>query len=435
MLRKIFLRKGSATLVLLFFGVLLGGAWARTESVLYSFCAQTNCIDGDEPVAGLVFDQKGNLYGTTTLGGTHGSGVVFKLTPKGKEIVLHTFCEQGGNCADGQWPLGGLVFDLKGNLYGTTESGGAHSGGVVFKLTPEGRYIVLYSFCAQTNCTDGDEPVAGVVFDQKGNLYGTTLYGGGQLCCGVVFRLTPEGKEEVLHSFCAQTNCTDGALPSGGLIFDQKGNLYGTTSGGGPYNPSACTGEHGYYGCGIVFTLTPKGKETVLYNFCVRTNCTDGEMPYAGLVFDQKGNLYGTTLFGGAYSGGAVFKLTPGGKETVLYSFCQEGYPCADGENPYATLLFDQKGNLFGTTYYGGTFNSSWCLYGCGIVFKLTPKGKETVLYNFCAQGGYNCTDGRHPDAGLVFDQTGNLYGTTVAGGADYESCGSGCGVVFKLTP
>jgi len=151
-------------------------------------------------------------------------------------------------------------------------------------------------------------------------------------------------------------------------------------------------------------------------------------MPYAGLVFDQRGNLYGTTLYGGAYlCCGVVFRLTQEGKETVLHSF--------NGGYPYAGLVFDQKGNLFGTTYYGGTFKVGWCTYGCGTIFKLTPKGKETVLYNFCAQGGYNCTDGRHPYAGLVFDQKGNLYGTTVAGGADYESCGSGCGVVFKLTP
>jgi uncharacterized repeat protein (TIGR03803 family) len=431
MLRKISLRKRSATLVLLFFGVLLGVAWAQTESVLYSFCAQNNCTDGDEPVAGVVFDQKGNLYGAAG-GGAYNRGVVFKLTPEGKHIGLYSFCAQT-NCTDGASPSGGLIFDEMGNLYGTTYYGGADgcgSGvgcGVVFKLTPEGKETVLYSFCAQNPCTDGNGPDAGVVFDHQGNLFGTTS-GGGAYNRGVVFKLTPKGKEEVLYSFCAQTNCTDGVSPSGGLIFDVKGNLYGTTSGGGTYNPSACSGKYGYVGCGIVFKLTPKGKETVLYNFCAQTSCTDGEMPYAGLVFDQKGNLYGTTLYGGAYlCCGVVFRLTPEGKETVLHSF--------NGGYPYAGLVFDQKGNLFGTTYYGGTFKVGWCTYGCGMVFKLTPKGKETVLYNFCVHGGYNCTDGRHPYAGLVFDQKGNLYGTTVAGGADYESCGSGCGVVFKLTP
>jgi uncharacterized repeat protein (TIGR03803 family) len=372
MLRKIFVGKRSATLLLLMFGALLGAAWAQTESVLYSFCTQANCTDGAYPQAGLIFDQEGNLYGTTLNGGA---------------------------------------------------SAGKDGYGVVFKLTPEGKYAALYTFCAQTNCTDGAEPEAGLVFDKKGNLYGSTLYGGAY-GDGVVFKLTPKGKETVLYSFCAPrgSGCADGKWPGAGVILDQKGNLYGTTVEGGA--SSSCNG----YGCGVVFKITPEGKETVLYTFCAQTNCTDGAAPYAGLIFDQKGNLYGTTYSGGGNGAGAVFKLTPKGRETVVYSFCaQGGSKCTDGAGPSAGLVFDQKGNLYGTTLGGEAPRSD------GVVFELTPEGKETVLYSFCWQD--NCTDGQNPYAGVVFDPKGNLYGTTASGGAS-DCFGYGCGgVVFKLTP
>jgi uncharacterized repeat protein (TIGR03803 family) len=448
MIGKSSFRKRSAT-QLLVLGVLLGAAWAQTESVLYSFCAQNNCTDGSNPEAGLAFDKKGNLYGTTAYGGAYGGeegfggGVVFKLTPEGEETVLHSFCAQR-NCTDGYYPFAGLVFDQKGNMYGTTAYGGTYNGGctpegcgVVFKLTPDGEETVLYSFCAQYNCVDGAGPLAGLVLDSKGNLYGTTL-SGGTYGYGTVFKVTPEGGETVLHSFCAPdgNRCTDGAWPSAGLIFDRKGNLYGTTQNGGTYTGFCNEGV----GCGVVFKLTPKGKETVLYSFCAKggSNCTDGAGPFAGLVFDPEGNLYGTTAGGGAYSKGysgygifketpkgysgygVVFKVTPKGKETVLYAFCSQGY-CTDGDGPSAGLTLDETGNFYGTTVAGGAYNG-------GVVFKLTPKGNETVLYSFCAQG-YACADGKYPYAGLVFDQNGNLYGTTEGGGA-----GKG-GVVFKLTP
>jgi uncharacterized repeat protein (TIGR03803 family) len=432
MLRKISLSKGSATLALLVFGALLGAAWAQTESVLYNFCTQTECTDGTNPMAGLIRDQKGNLYGTTLYGGPSscegvGCGLVFKLSQNGKETALYNFCEQR-DCTDGALPLAGLIFDQEGNLHGTTEAGGAHGYGVVFKLTPEGKETVLYSFCAHTKgavCTDGANPQAGVVFDQKGNLYGTTV-GGGAHGYGTVFKLTPKGRETVLYSFCAQSNCTDGEYPYAGVVLDRTGNLYGTTLSGGAFE--RCEDASG---CGVVFKLTPKGKYTVLHNFCAQSNCADGEYPYAGVVLDRTGNLYGTTQYGGAsercsndYGCGVVFTLTPKGKETVLYSFCAQSN-CTDGAAPYAGLVFDTEGSLYGTTTAGGL-----CAL-CGVVFKLTPKGRETVLYSFCAQT--NCNDGAIPGAGLTFDQKGNLYGTTVYGGpGGYYN---GHGVVFKLTP
>jgi len=286
----------------------------------------------------------------------------------------------------------------------------------------------LYSFCARyEDCHDGANPYAGLIFDKKGNLYGTTM-DGGAYGGGGVFKLSAKGKGTVLYSFCAQNDCADGGVPQAGLIFDQKGNLYGTTVSGGAYCGSN-------YGCGVVFKLTPQGEETVLYSFCAKTTCADGASPYGGLVFDKKGNLYGTTLMGGAANRGTVFKLTPEGEETVLYGFCAKKSYCHDGENPYAGVVFDQKENLYGTTPLGGAYDGCDNT-GCGVVFELTPKGKETVLHSFCAQKG--CDDGSLPYAELVFDKKGNLYGTTWAGGSRNYRCAyhpDMCGVVFKLTP
>jgi len=442
MLGKSSFRKRSATVGLLVFGVLMGAAWAQTETVLYNFCARNNCADGDEPFSALVFDRQGDLYGTTFSGGANasscndlGCGVVFKLTPKSKETVLHSFCAKN-NCEDGSNPARGVIFDQEANLYGTTYYGGAYGGGVVFRLTPNGKETVLHNFCGQTDCADGRTP-ADLVFDRQGNLYGTTFWGGANfsscndLGCGVVFKLTPKGKETVLYNFCSKGsgyNCPDGALPNG-VILDQKGNLYGTTTLGGTNSSGVC--DYVPAGCGVVFKLTPKGKETVLYNFCAQggDKCTDGADPEAGLTFDQQGNLYGTTSTGGAYDRGVVFKLTPEGKETVLYNFCAQGgiYKCTDGAVPNG-VIYDQERNLYGMTAEGGAY----ALYA-GIAFRLTPEGEETILHSFCEQ--YACTDGAEPLAGLVFDQKGNLYGTTSTGGAYYNWQGYSGGVVFKLTP
>jgi uncharacterized repeat protein (TIGR03803 family) len=436
--------KRCTLLALLVFGLLLGAARAQTETVLYSFCTQggSSCTDGNAPVASVVLDHEGNLYGTTPSGGAYRGGVVFSLTPGGQETVLYSFCAQS-NCTDGWGPVAGVIFDPKGNLYGTTSDGGlyydacdGYGCGAVFKLTPAGQETVLDSFAGYY----GYDPVAGVVFDQKGNLYGTT-HSGGDYGGGVVFKLTPKGKEIVLYSFCAQGgyHCTDGTNPNAGLVFDQRGNLYGTTYLGG--DGVGCES----YGCGVVFKLTPEGKETVLHSFCEQGDCTDGNGPVAGVVLDQEGNVYGTTVHGGDYgydvcpSGcGVAFKITPKGKETVLHTFCAKTN-CVDGANPSAALVFDGRGSLYGTTAIGGAYTSNWCYYGCGVVFKLNRKGKETVLYSFCAQT--NCTDGATPDAGLTLDQKGNLYGTTQYGGAYNPNVCSdmygyyGCGAVFKLTP
>lgn len=449
------------------------GAYA--ESVLYGFsgfCAQPGCTNGTSPEAGLIEDASGNFYGTTSAGGASMLfGTVFKLTPNGdggySESVLYNFCTQGGtSCTDGAKPEAGLIEDASGNLYGTTTNGGTNyssncyngSCGTVFKLTPngDGSYgeTVLYSFCAQggASCTDGANPLAGLIEDASGNLYGTTWHGGATVANGnstttggTVFKLTPNGdgsySESVLYTFCSQSGCADGQWPSSGLIEDASGNLYGTTSNGGVIS-SYC----GSIGCGTVFNLAPNGdgsySESVLYSFCSQSGCTDGEDPGGGLMEDASHNLYGTTTYGGitisggtgTSTGGTVFRLAPNGdgsySESVLYSFCaQTG--CTDGYDPWASLIEDASGNLYGTTYEGGGNDENG---DGGTVFELTPSGTgytETVLYSFCAQssGSIACADGSPPNAGLIEDASGNFYGTTNGGGPNSY------GTVFKLSP
>jgi uncharacterized repeat protein (TIGR03803 family) len=381
------LRGGLQVILLMAVAVVSTSASAQTLTTLHSFGSSST--DGIYPYAGLI-DESGNLYGTTVYGGAYGYGTVFKLTPKGIETVLHSF---GSSATDGQEPFAGLIADAYGNLYGTTEEGGANGYGTVFKVTPSGTETVLYSF--GSSATDGKEPYADLI-DWSGNLYGTTV-GGGAHGYGTAFKLTPKGIETVLYSF--GSSATDGRNPFAGLIADKSGNLYGTTFGGGANN------------AGTVFKLTLKGIETVLYSF--GSSATDGQEPYAGLI-DESGNLYGTTEVGGAYGDGTVFKLTPKGIETVLHSF---GSSATDGRYPPAGLV-DESGNLYGTTFNGGA-------NAAGTVFKVTPKGIETVLYSF----GSSATDGRVPYAGLTADKSGNLYGTTFDGGANYY------GTAFKLAP
>jgi uncharacterized repeat protein (TIGR03803 family) len=304
------------------------------KTVLHTF---TGSPDGKFPEADLLRDTAGNLYGTTSGGGASGYGVVFKLDPTGKETVLHSFT----GSPDGSRPGGDLIRDANGNIYGSTGYGGTGNG-TIFKVDADGEETVLYSF---TGSPDGQYPVGALVRDGAGDLYGMT-YIGGISGVGTVFKVDTTGKETVLHSFTGKGG--DGAYPVAGLVRDAAGNLYGTTIGGG----ASCN-------CGTVFKLDTTGKETVLHHF----TGSNGADPYAGLVRDSVGNLYGTTFYGGASGYGVVFKLDPTGKETVLHSFTGG---TTDGTEPRAGLVRDAAGNLYGTTQDGGASNR-------GTVFKLTP--------------------------------------------------------------
>jgi uncharacterized repeat protein (TIGR03803 family) len=271
---------------------------------------------------------------------------------------------------------------------------------------------------------DGGEPMAGVILDGAGNLYGTTPDGGVNCQpnpgCGTVFKVSAEGGETVLYSFCAKDDCADGAFPYAGLTMDSSGNFYGTTESGG----IAKCESNSVVGCGVVFKLDPSGVETVLYRFCSRAYCADGANPTASLIRGRGGYMYGTTEAGGANGGGTVFKVGPRGAETVLYSFCAKSR-CADGAAPEANLAMDAQGDLFGTTSIGGA-------YGYGAIFEVAAGGGESTLFSFCEKT--NCPGGSNPATGLVLDSKGNLYGTTIGGGI--TGCAGeyvGCGTVFEL--
>jgi uncharacterized repeat protein (TIGR03803 family) len=334
-------------------GVVFKVDGADNETALYTFTGGT---DGGVPFAGLTRDEGGNLYGTTSIGGSFGNGTVFKLDNTGQLTVLHSFCS-APNCADGSTPYAGVI-PYAGKLYGTTIGGGPFDAGVVFELDLSGKETVLHTFCPSGgNCTDGASP-NGLIHDGAGNLYGTTTSGGAN-GGGTVFKLSPTGVETVLHSFAGGA---DGATPLAGLIRDEAGNLYGTTELGGPS------------GSGTVFKVDAAGNETVLYSF---TGATDGGYSEASLIRDGEGNLYGTTFGGGLDSSycssfcGVVFKVDTAGRETVLYSFTGG----SDGENPSAGLTWGKAGTLYGTTQYGGDNSSPNCQgFGCGVVFKLTSQ-------------------------------------------------------------
>jgi uncharacterized repeat protein (TIGR03803 family) len=304
------------------------------------------------------------------------------------ESVLYAFTGGADGANPAAYAASGVVRDSAGNLYGTTSNGG-QGYGVVFKLDTSGKETVLHSF---TGGIDGAYPAGGVILDSKGNLYGTAA-AGGTAGAGVVFKVNKAGKETVLYAF---RGGDDGGNPDAGVIRDSAGNLYGTTQ------------TYGAYNVGVVYMLDTAGDETVLHTF---TGGLDGARPYASVIRDSAGNLYGTTQYGGKLGYGVVYKLDSAGHETVLHTFTDGkvgGYPSA--------VTRDAAGNLYGTAGNGGTAN-------VGVVYKLSKAGKETVLYNFTCGGG-----GCYPASGVMLDSAGNLYGTTTLGGG-------GSGVVYRLDP
>ncbi len=402
--------KSVLAFLVLFFGVgsvIVLRASAQTYTVLYRFKGGE---DGALPFAGLIQDSAGNLYGTTA-GSVTGTtmGSVFELSAGDKFKLLHNF---GTGGAGGAAPYAGLVQGPGGSLFGDTFDGGSFGLGTVFKVDPSGNFSVLYSFAGDG---DGAEPNATMTIDPEGNLYGTTTYGGSRDCspnggqkCGTIFKLASTGTEKVLHSFFSYL--TLGDLPYAAVLRDASGNLYGTTSSGGPA------------GNGTVFKRDTSGNLTILHAF---QSQSDGANPRSALIQDSAGNFYGTTISGSSPTdnGGTVFKMDSEGNETVLYEF---SYPT--GIHP-SGLINDNAGNFYGTASQGGVQTPN-CPNGCGVVFKLDPSGNQTVLYTF--GGG---SDGGSPLGGVIMDAAGNLYGTATQGGISNKACPTGCGVVFKITP
>jgi uncharacterized repeat protein (TIGR03803 family) len=425
---------------------------AYTEKILYTLMGSS---DGGNPTGLLTADSKGNLYGVAGVGGntscktgmenTDGCGVVFELAPTtGDEVVLHTFNFTGVSGSDGASPVGGVIRDAAGTLFGATAQGGAveahcnHGCGTVFSLTSSGTLTLLHSF---TGGSDGQGPAAGLLRDTKGNLYGMTLTGGSSATCGdkdtpgcgTVFKVTSAGKESVLHVFGGGSD--DGAYPIGSLVEDSAGNLYGTTVAGGS------TGSCGILkrqGCGIVFELAANGTLSILHAF---TGGSDGAYPTGALMFDSQGNLYGTTVGGGSdancgvgpYGCGTVFKLPVAGGESVLYAF-QGG---TDGGYPTSGVIADSDDNLYGVTAAGGgTGNCGFKfkpIKGCGTAFEIAAAGGESILHVFTGKKGA----GGYPIFGLIRNKAGKFFGATTSGGVIGCSGGAGplnCGTVFDMT-
>ena len=390
---------------------------AQTYTPLYSFCSLPDCADGESPNYGVVQGNDGNFYGTAYYGGStndscpYGCGTVFKITPQGQFTLLHTFCSQTG-CADGALP-GPLVQGRDGNFYGVTSEGGGSSNcqtgcGTLFRITPQGSFTTLLTF----NAADGAFP-NGLIQAMDGNFYGTTCSGGSSTqCsdqyapgCGTAFKITPTGTLNTLHSF----NFSDGFCPNSALLQTADGNFYGTTGSGGTANQTCSLG------CGTVFEMTSNGTVNTLHSF----EGPDGYAPIAALVQGTDSNFYGTASYGGTGTNctdgcGTVFKITPQGTLTST------SFNGADGGNPTAQLIQATDGNFYGTTIDGGNN------YG-GVIFETTSSGTLTPLFNFCLQ--YPCPDGGTPFGGLIQASDGTFYGTTSYGGA-----GIGVGVFFSFS-
>jgi uncharacterized repeat protein (TIGR03803 family) len=450
------LRKFACAAILVAFAAVTStAAFSQSETVLADF-ANT---DYGDPYSGLIADGAGNFYGT--LLGTTSTipyGMVYELQ-RGSGgtynfVALHYF-----SGPDGYGPDGGLVRDSHGNLYGTTIAGGNYNGGVVYELQPTSSgtwdFADLYNFHYDgVTYFDGAQPIASMIVDKNGNLYGTTNYGGNGQCydnsgasrypylplvgCGIVFELSQGHNgawaEKILYNF---QGGTDGALPSAGLTLDHKGNLYGTTTYGGMGN-SGCINTLNIGGCGVVFSLTRgtggKWMQSTLYEF---QGQNDGSNPTSSLVFDHAGNLYGTTTGAGLgyFAASTVFELSPSASgswtKNTIFAFSGDG--SNTGLAPLAGVVFDKAGNLYGTTYYGnGPASSSYHtapppkIGGYGVVFKLTPSAgtwTQSILYSF------NGSDGMYPNYGNLLLLNGALYGATSGGGA------AGVGTIYKVAP
>jgi uncharacterized repeat protein (TIGR03803 family) len=377
-------------------------------------------------------------------------------------VPLYSFCQTIDakfHCDDGAVASSRLL-QVGGDFYGTTSSGGPANFGTVFQITSAGVFKQLYSFCTQAECPDGATPGKYLAHGPDGDIYGVATRDGGPQTAGNIFKLSTVGKFATVHTFCSEKNCADGSGPVG-VIFDKAGNLYGTTTAGGQYRygtlfkisasgsfvklhdfcaedgctdgfqPGALllgrdgdlygtTGNGGAHQAGTVYRITRSGKYTQLYSFCAVAKCTDGAQPTQTLVEGKDGNFYGITQLGGAHVQGTVFQITPAGKLTTLYSFCAQPY-CDDGSDPADGLALAADGSFFGVSSGGGDYYN-------GVLFNITAGGKYTVVHHFCSLHG--CFDGAAPTAAPTLGQDKNLYGATTAGGAKFN-----VGEIYKIAP
>jgi uncharacterized repeat protein (TIGR03803 family) len=394
----------------LFFSAAIAIASSAQTVTTFTSFDKTDGRDPGYPAAPFVQGTNGNLYGTAAAGGANDEGTVFEISPAGKIVTLYSFCSQSG-CSDGAVVNAGLVQGTDGNFYGTTALGGTNNGGTIFTITPAGKLTTLYRFCS-SGCLDGAQPAAGLLQASDGNFYGTT-YSGGTFGAGTVFKITKSGTLTTLANF----DGVNGQGPDfGSLIQANDGNFYGTTITGGA-NASSCGSNTG---CGTVFRMTPRGQLTSLYSFCAQPNCTDGFELFGGLVQGTNGNFYGTTAVGGTNGVGTVFEITPAGKLTTLHSF-----DSTDGSFPEAAPVQGTDGNFYGTTSNGGANGFS------GTLFQITLAGTLTTLYSFCSKT--KCADGTGPFESLMQATNGDFYGATFAGGRR-SNCIDGCGTAFRLS-
>jgi len=380
----------SAMVALLFCAAMAVAAQGQTFTKLHDF----NGTDGGFPGYGsLVQGVDGNLYGTTSIGGSGSAGTVFRITPSGTFATIYSFCTQT-NCADGSTPAGGLTLGPDGSLYGTTSAGGVGKRGTIYKIATDGTFSTFYSFCTVTNCHDGGTPISPPVLAFDGSFYGTTFD-------GTVYRITLGGTLTTLYNFCPGNNCPVGT-PQGGLVQASDRNFYGTTTGG------CCT-------AGTVFRITPSGTLTTLENI---GTTIPGSQPEATMTMGRDGNVYGLTV-----QQASVFKTTVASGATTLVNNLCSGSSCNYGNLTSGRLELGTDGNFYGMAQIGVTTNT-------GTIFRVTPTGTAKLLHQF-----HGKPDGDDPDGGLFQATNGNFYGASTYGGVN-KTCNSPlyCGTVFRFS-
>jgi uncharacterized repeat protein (TIGR03803 family) len=391
------MKKSLLTLALTFAAITFSLA-VRAQAQKITYLALQGMMSQPSPPV-FVQATDGDFYSVAS-SNLHQNGYVFRMTPAGEITILHSFCAQP-NCTDGDQPLAPIL-GSDGNLYGITGAGGNSAlAGTIYKLTLDGELTTLHKFCPTTECTDGRAPI-GLTLASDGNFYGVTQFGGANADgeAGTLFSISPSGEFKLLYTFCSQANCADGQQPTSTPIQGSDGNFYGVAQFGGT----------GTGAVGVVYKFTPAGVYSVLHNFCSRDKCNDGAQPYA-ISQGPNGGLFGVTNSGGLQNCGTAFRLGPGTTYSVLHRFS-----AADGCQPFDSLTLASDGNFY---------NVNGARSGGGVIYRLTPEGKFTTLHAFscCESGGYD-------PAGMLLQATdGSFYGSTLL-----NSNGCCTGSIFRFS-